>query len=152
MKLNYLLTTDQKGTAAEKIIEADLLLVGASTYKPSLSTSPCDMIVEYGGGLYKIQVKAGTQKRGRLQIDTRSPSAKGRKYTPDSYSILAAVDLLTRRVAYVSRHEIATERFRFFFTREYDLRGKPSNYVPLFFDEYLDFDRAVSSARIKALA
>lgn len=138
-----MLSTIQKGSLAEKIVEASLIYYGACPYIPSIASSETDLIAEYEGRVYKLQVKSSFSKAGRLRVDTRRPSAKGRTYSAEAFDILAVVDLATKKVAYISRCDIPTERFRFFTTTEYKLQGKHANYTPMMLEDYLDLHSAL---------
>ncbi|MFW5434291.1 hypothetical protein [Paenibacillus apiarius] len=138
-----MLSTSQKGALAEKVVETRIIECDAFPFLPSVSAGETDIIAEYRGNIYKIQVKSRYPENGRLLVDTRRPSAKKRTYSSGAFDILAVVDLSSNRVAFIDRDTIPSERFRFFITKDYNLQGKPAEYVPLMFDDFLDFRKAV---------
>jgi hypothetical protein len=98
------------GKAAEHLVVADLILAG---YRAFLSDQglPYDVIIDDGGSLYRVQVKA---TRGLKAVPQRSAYTPGylfhtrragkggrRRYRGDEFDLLALVALDIRVIAYM---------------------------------------------------
>lgn len=140
------------GIAAQLYVKADLYTLGHGTLTPDAEFDPYDLAVDVAGRLYKLQVKS-TQSNvgGRVKVDIRKPSAKGRTYDSVDYDILAVVDMTTRKIAYLSKAELSYGRQLTLFTEIPDSRvGMPLDYAMLMFADYSDMQRAIDSLVINA--
>ncbi|WP_372447101.1 group I intron-associated PD-(D/E)XK endonuclease [Paenibacillus cisolokensis] len=126
-----------KGLAAERLVEADLILAGFTTFLPSSAQCVYDILAERGELCFKIQVKAATPKNGRLVVDARRPSASSRHYSMEDYDYLAVVDLSTRLVCYIPRKSFNTGRVTVRLTKSAAPR------TDLYFSEYRTIKGAV---------
>ncbi|MBY0023815.1 hypothetical protein J2W97_000796 [Paenibacillus jamilae] len=129
-----------KGTAAEFIAKADVLESGFDPETPSTATSIHDFTV---AGL-RVQVKRAENNGTTLKVDIRRPSASCRYYRKEDVDVFAIVDPISRRVAYIFFDELRYgRRLTLFLTREHTRAGLPTEYVPLYFDDYLGIDRVI---------
>lgn len=107
-------STLMRGVVGELEVAADLFRHGYEVFAPMHGYSRYDLIaLDANGRPYRIQVKSGTSKAGRLVISLRSIStnAGGHKSRPldlENLDILAAYDLTTRQVGYFARQDIAS--------------------------------------------
>ena len=99
------------GSAGEFIVAADLSALGVLISFPVTTAPRYDLVADYDGRLFRVQVKAKHEARGKVKIPTgsyrdyrHSYSRFGsltRKYQRGDFDIMAAVDNATRVVYYV---------------------------------------------------
>ncbi|WP_375163023.1 group I intron-associated PD-(D/E)XK endonuclease [Paenibacillus sp. SC116] len=139
----------RKGAWAEKLVEQRLIKAGVNPFIPSIENGIIDLIAEYEGRLYKIQVKGSHSVNGSLPVETRRPSAKNRKYTNNDYDILAAVDLDTEEVAFVSNKDVGVRQTTLYKIDKPSSQGKPRNYKYIMFYEHTDFCEVVTRGSMR---
>lgn len=126
-----------KGLAAEKLVEADLIIQGKEVLYPSSSISTYDLLTNVGGNFLKLQVKSSYEDNGIITVDARRPSAKTRQYTDGDYDLLAVVDLKSRKVCYIPYDEVSTGRV------SVDMTGGRSRRCRFIFEDYQQIKEAV---------
>lgn len=98
------------GKAAEHLVVADLILSGYRAYLTEQGL-PYDVVIDRGGSLYRVQVKASrcakrmpqraTVTLGYLYNVRRAGKAGRRQYADDEFDIVALVAMDIRIVAYL---------------------------------------------------
>ena len=95
---------------------ADLLQRGLQVALPLAGDCRYDLILDKGGTLLRVQCKTSASKQGVLHVKCRSTSSWGSKthnthrYTAGDIDLLAAVDLVTKRVYYIPATELGEGR------------------------------------------
>jgi hypothetical protein len=91
----FVLTTDQKGAIAESEIAAEAIRLGVGVYRPMFEGGRCDLILEAGSTLLRVQCKwAG--RLGDVVVVRCYSSRRGRdgmivrRYTADEVDAIAA--------------------------------------------------------------
>lgn len=134
--------TALKGVASEKLVEVDLLLKGFEVFSPSAYGGNFDLLSVKGNDVYRIQVKSATPKDQKMDVDVRrsSVSKSGREYDQDGYDVLAIVNLVERKVAYVKRQNMtARSSIKVWLTRDIPTKGRHIGYEPYVFDDLTEF-------------
>jgi hypothetical protein len=131
----------RKGIGAEHLVIFDILERGHDVDTPILAGSTHDMTAL---GL-RIQVKCGHLDGPRVVADIRRPSAKRRKYSAEDVDVFAIVEPHSRRVAYLRIGELHHARkLTLYLTQVSSRTGMRPDYIPLYFDDYTDFNRLLS--------
>jgi len=129
------MNTKLKGDIGELIVAHNLLKKGWSVSMPYGENNRYDLIIEKDGLMKRVQVKACTPKDGVLHVNCRSSNNWSViKYTEKDFEILAAVDLNTEIVYYISSKNINKSVFDLRLVQTKNNQKKKVNYAENFLE------------------
>jgi hypothetical protein len=91
------------GLAAEYLVMSDLAAKGYSPAKAAAHL-PYDLLVDVDGQMLRVQVKGSAEmavSEAAAYMRFKISDGRGKPYPPNSFELLALVDLSTRTIAYV---------------------------------------------------
>ena len=97
------------GDIAELAVAAKLAKLGYIVSRPLSDNAPYDLIIDKNGTLQKVQVKARTTRKGRVQVEMYTSMVNyTRKYNKADFDILAVYQIETGNIAFVKHNDINT--------------------------------------------
>ena len=128
--------TKLKGDIGELIVAQHLLEQGWHVAFPFGENLKYDLIVEKNNIFKRVQVKAVIPKNGVLNINCRSSNNWSVvSYTPEDFEVLAAVDLVARKVYFVPSTKIGRNLIKLRIAKAKNSQKLGIHYA----EEFVDF-------------
>ena len=97
------------GDLAELTVAAKFAEKGYFVSRPLTDNAPYDLIVDDGISLKKVQVKARTEREGKISVELFSSMVNYTKvYESGDFDLLAVYNINTKEVAIISWDEISS--------------------------------------------
>lgn len=125
--------TKLKGDIGQLIAATELIKRGWHIAFPYGENCKYDLIAEKEGLFKRVQVKAVTPKDGILRVNCRSSNNWSViHYRPTDFEILAAVDLGTQKVYFISSDKIHKNMFTLRLSTPRNNQRKKINFAEMF--------------------
>ena len=109
--------TTAKGDIGVALVTADLIRHGCIVMAPVSATCPYDLVIEFEGQMYRVQVKYRSIVKGRVEVKPQTASSRFKTVQNKDFDVLAVYCPEINGVAYVAQED---------FDKVLSLRVEPS--------------------------
>lgn len=133
-----------KGTIGELSIATDLAKQGFFVFKELGDLSKIDLIAEKETKLYKIQIKAVTEKEGKVRVPSRKSGPHYNfRYTKEMVNIFAVYVLNHNEIFYIAAKELCKTRSGLTFRYSTTKNGQSKKVK--FWADYRDVNQIINN-------